>query len=185
MHIALSHFQAAGLEVVDGKVTRNGQPLTLKVVTYIARPELPLIAQLLRDSAAKVGITMDIQVADNIDEYVTTHDFDIMTYSLLTITRGDGSFFLNGTFGEGGAQNHGRLNDPTVTAMLDSFNSELDPTARNEKAKEFASWLEKEAINSYLVVPNETSAYSNRVTGWRTPVNEFEFPMMTKDIDID
>lgn len=183
--VALEHFRAAGLDVSNGTVTHDGQPLTLKVVTYIARPELPLIAQLLRDSAAKVGITMDIQVADNIDEYVETNEFDIMTYSLLTITRGDGSFFLNGTFGEGGAQNHGNFHDPALTAMLDAFNSELDPDTRNEKAKEIASWLEAEAINSYLVVPNETSAYSKRVTGWRTPVNEFEFPMMTKDIDIE
>lgn len=182
---ALKHFQAACLQVTEGKVAKDGQPLTLKVVTYIARPELPLIAQLLRDSAAKVGITMDIQVADNIDEYVETNEFDVMTYSLLTITRGDGSFFLNGTFGQGGAQNHGRFQDPTLTTMLDAFNSELDSDARNEKAKEIASWLEAEAINSYLVVPNETSAYSKRVTGWQTPVNEFEFPMITKDIDLD
>lgn len=182
---ALKHFEAAGLDVKDGKVFKDGQPLTLKVVTYIARPELPLIAQLLRDSAAKVGITMDIQVADNIDEYVETHEFDIMTYSLLTITRGDGSFFLNGTFGQGGAQNHGHFENPTLTSMLDAYNSELDADARNEKAKQIASWLEAEAINSYLVVPNETSAYNNRVTGWQTPINEFEFPMMTKDLDID
>lgn len=182
---ALAHFEAAGLDVADGKVTRDGQPLTLKAATYIARPELPLIAQLLRDSAAKVGITVDIQVADNIDEYAATNDFDILTYSMLTITRGDGSFYLDGTFDEGGAQNHGHLQDPTLTAMLEAFNTELDPDVRDENAKEIASWLEEEAINSYLVVPNESSAYSNRVTGWTTPVNEFEFPMVTKDLDIE
>lgn len=66
---ALAHFEAAGLDVDDaGQVTHNGQPLQMKIATYIARPELPLIAQLLRDSAARVGITMDIQVAENIDE---------------------------------------------------------------------------------------------------------------------
>lgn len=152
---ALSHFEAAGLEVNNGMVTRDGQPLTLTAGTYIARPELPLIAQLLRDSAAKVGITVDIQVADNIDEYAATGNFDLLTYSMLTITRGDGSFYLNGTFDAGGAQNHGHLEDPTLTGMLEEFNTELDADVRNEKAKEIAAYLEEQAIHSYLVVPNE------------------------------
>lgn len=182
---ALKHFQAAGLDVTGGKVTRNGQPLTMKVVTYIARPELPLIAQLLRDSAAQVGITMDIQVAENIDEYLPKNDFDVATYSVLTISRGDGAYFLNGAFGKGGAQNHGRLADPTLLSMLDSFNTEIDAAERVKKTKEIGAYIEKEQFGSYLVVPNETAAFRKNVSGWTTPGNEFEFQMITKDLDID
>lgn len=181
---ALKHFEAAGLQVNDGKVSKDGQPLNLKIVTYIARAELPLIAQLLRDSAAKVGITMDIQVAENIDEYLPRNDFDVATYSVLTISRGDGAYFLNGAFGKGGAQNHGRLADPELLSMLDAYNTEIDAAARTQKAREMGTLIEAQQFNSYLVVPNETAAYRDVVSGWITPGNEFEFQMITKDLDI-
>lgn len=181
---ALKHFEAAGLDVKDGKVTKNGQPLNLKIVTYIARAELPLIAQLMRDSAAQVGINMDIQVAENIDEYLPNNDFDVATYSVLTITRGDGAYFLNGAFGKGGAQNHGRLADPELLSMLDAYNTEIDPETRTQQAKKIGELIEEEQFNSYLVVPNETAAYRDSVSGWLTPGNEFEFQMVTKDLDI-
>ncbi|MCB8815981.1 hypothetical protein [Desulfosporosinus shakirovi] len=65
---ALKHFQASGMTVQDGKVLRNGQPIKLRMATYIARPELPQMAQIVQASAKQVGIEMEIQVAENIDE---------------------------------------------------------------------------------------------------------------------
>ena len=182
---ALEHFKAAGLEVADGKVTYNGAPLTLNLATYDARPELPLIAQVLRDSAAKVGITMEINVADNIDEELPKGTFDLATYSLLTISRGDGSFFLNSAFSADGAQNHGRLNDPNLQQQIEAYNTEADDAKRTEMAKGVATYIEDQYYNSYLVVPNETAAYNKKVTGWVTPSNEFEYQMITKDLDIE
>lgn len=182
---ALEHFKAAGLEVADGKVTHNGAPLTLNLATYAARPELPLIAQVLRDSAAKVGITMEINVADNIDEELPKGNFDLATYSLLTITRGDGSFFLNGAFTPDGAQNHGHLNDPNLQQQIDVFNTEINEAKRAETAKGIATYIEEQYYNSYLVVPQETAAFKKKVTGWVTPSNEFEYQMITKDLDIE
>lgn len=181
---ALKHFEAAGLQVSDGKVTRDGQPLTLKLVTYDARPELPKIAQVVQDQARKVGIDMQIAKADNIDEYLSQNDWDLATYSLLTITRGDGSFFLNSSFGEGAAQNHGKLADPELLAKLEKYNTEADTTARTTLAKEIAQYIDTKYYNSYITAPYETSASKKTVTGWVTPGNEFEFQMITKDLDI-
>ena len=181
---ALKHFEAAGRQVSDGKVTRDGQPLTLKLVTYDARPELPKIAQVVQDQARKIGIDMQIVKADNIDEYLPQNDWDLATYSLLTITRGDGSFFLNSSFGEGAAQNHGKLADPELLAKLEKYNTEADTTARTTLAKEIAQYIDTKYYNSYITAPYETSASKKTVTGWATPGNEFEFQMITKDLDI-
>ena len=181
---ALKHFEAAGLQVSDGKVTRDGQPLTLKLVTYDARPELPKIAQVVQDQARKIGIDMQIVKADNIDEYLPQNDWDLATYSLLTITRGDGSFFLNSSFGEGAAQNHGKLADSELLAKLEKYNTEADTTARTTLAKEIAQYIDTKYYNSYITAPYETSASKKTVTGWVTPGNEFEFQMITKDLDI-
>ena len=181
---ALKHFEAAGLTVKDGKVLRNGQPIKLRMATYIARPELPQIAQIVQDSAKQVGIEMEIYVAENIDEFLPTGKFDLVTYSLLTISRGDGAFFLNSAFAPKAAQNHGRLDVPQLNELLNEYNHTADITKRNGLAKQFATILEDQAYNSYITVPYETVAYRQGVKGWVTPGNEFEFQMVTKDLDV-
>lgn len=184
LDVARQHFQAAGLTVTDGKVTRDGKPITLKLATYVARAELPQIAQVVQDSARQVGIEIQIQVAENIDEYLPGGDFDLATYSLLTISRGDGGYFMNSAFGRNAAQNHGKLNDPHLQAMIEKFNTTVAPGERNDIARRFAETVQDRAFNSYVTIPNETAAYRTGVTGWRTPGNEFEFQMVTKDLDV-
>lgn len=181
---ALEHFKAAGLTVKDGKVSRNGEPIRLRLATYIARAELPQIAQVVQDAARQVGIDMEIHVAENIDEFLPTGNWDLVTYSLLTVSRGDGAFFLNATFLPKGAQNHGRLDVPELIAILDEFNRAVDPEKRNELTKKAASFIEEHAYNCYITVPAETAAYRKGVHGWITPPNEFEFQMVTHELDI-
>nr|WP_092070800.1 ABC transporter substrate-binding protein [Dendrosporobacter quercicolus]NSL48375.1 ABC transporter substrate-binding protein [Dendrosporobacter quercicolus DSM 1736]SDM14856.1 peptide/nickel transport system substrate-binding protein [Dendrosporobacter quercicolus] len=181
---ALKHFQAAGLTVQNGKVLRNGQPIKLRMATYIARPELPQIAQIVQSSAKQVGIEMEIHVAENIDEFLPQGNWDLVTYSLLTTTRGDGSFFLNAAFSPKGMQNHGRLHVPELVALIDQYNQIIDKEERNVKAKAIATMIEDRAYNAYIASPYETAAYRKNVKGWVTPSNEFEFQMVTKDLDI-
>lgn len=181
---ALTHFAAAGLDVKDGKVTRNGKPLSLKLATYVARPELPQIAQVVQDQARQVGIEMTINVAENIDEFLPQGNWDLVTYSLLTISRGDGAFFLNSAFGKDAAQNHGRLDDPELLRRLDAYNTEVDEAKRIDQTRSLAEYIEEKSYNSYITVPFETIAHTKNVTGWVTPGNEFEFPMITKDLGL-
>ncbi|TGE38090.1 ABC transporter substrate-binding protein [Desulfosporosinus fructosivorans] len=181
---ALKHFQAAGMTVQDGKVLRNGQPIKLRMATYIARPELPQIAQIVQASAKQVGIEMEIQVAENIDEYLPQGNWDLVTYSLLTTTRGDGAYFLNGAFLSNGMQNHGRLKVPELETLINIYNQTIAKEERDQMAKTIATIIEDRAYNAYIASPYETAAYRKNVKGWVTPSNEFEFQMVTKDLDV-
>lgn len=181
---ALKHFQAAGLTVQDGKVLRNGQPIKLRMATYIARPELPQIAQIVQAAAKEIGIEMEIQVAENIDEYLPQGNWDLVTYSLLTTTRGDGSYFLNGAFLPNGMQNHGRLDVPELVSLINQYNQTIAKDERSKIAKTIAAIIEDKAYNAYIASPYETAAYRKNVKGWVTPSNEFEFQMVTKDLDL-
>ena len=64
------------------------------------------------------------------------------------------------------------------------YNTEADTTARTTLAKEIAQYIDTKYYNSYITAPYETSASKKTVTGWVTPGNEFEFQMITKDLDI-
>lgn len=182
---ALKHFQAAGLEVSGTKVTYKGAPLTMNIVTYVARPELPQIAQVVQNAASGVGITMNIVTADNIDEHLTgkRDQWDLATYSVNTITRGDGSYFFSGSLTPSGAQNHGHLDVPALNSLITTFNGTSGAQPRADVAKKIGAMVRDDYLNAYIVAPNETAAYDKAVTGWKTPPNEFEFPMMTKDLD--
>jgi peptide/nickel transport system substrate-binding protein len=106
LDIAKDHLEAAGYEIKDGKAMKDGKPLSLKLLTYSYRPELPLMAQLLQSNAEQLGITIEIQQVENIDEYlVKNSDWDVATYSLITSPRGDASYFLNSAYMPGGAIN--------------------------------------------------------------------------------
>lgn len=181
---ALAHFSAAGLSVSGGKVTDSGKPISMTIVTYVARPELPQMAQVLENAASRVGISFKIVTADNIDEYLTQNRsrWDVATNSVNTITRGDGSYFVNGSLAPGGAQNHGSLDDPAVTSLIASYNTTVGEKPRAGIARRIAATVRDKYYNTYLVSPNETAAYDSSVTGWITPPNEFEYPMITKDL---
>ena len=179
---ALEHFKAAGLEVKDGKLA---EPISMKLATYNARPELPQIAQAFQDSAAKVGLNMEIHNAENIDEYLAGDDWDVATFSLATLTRGDGSYFVNGAFMPDGAQNYGGVDDPELIAKINTFNETVNEDERATQMREIAEDIRSKAYNCYIVSPYETAAYKKTVTGWFTPSNEFEFQMVTKDLDIE
>lgn len=180
---ALKYFQQAGLEVSNGKVTSKGKPLTMNIVTYVARPELPQIAQVMENSASQVGISFKIVTADNIDEHLTSKEWDVATYSANTVTRGDGSYFIHGSLTPGGAQNHGQLDDPALNKLIEQFNSAPNTEERATVAKQLGITVRERQLNSYLVAPMETAAFAKGVTGWQTPTNEFEYPMITKDLD--
>lgn len=182
---AEAHFEKAGLKKVKGKYTFGGKPLKLRLVTYIARPELPQIAQVVQDAARRAGLDMEIHIAENIDEFLPAGNWDLATYSLLTISRGDGSFFLNSAFAPKGAQNHGRLNNRELNALLEEFNRTTDVARRNKLALQSARLIEDNFFNCYITVPYETTAYRKGVSGWVTPPNEFEFQMITNALDVE
>lgn len=181
---ALAHFAKAGLKVDGGTVTRNGAPLQLRLGTYIARPELPQIAQVVQAAAGQVGIKVDIDTADNIDEYLPKGQWDLATYSIATVTRGDASYYLKGGLTPGGAQNHGKLDDPWLNRTIGTYQQTLDPAKRSAMTQEIGAYMRDKAYNSYIVAPKATAAYNTKVTGWVTPASEFDGPMMTTKIDV-
>ena len=181
---ALNSFKNAGLNVEDGKVSLDGKPLKMKIVTYATRPELPQIAQVLESNAKKIGIEMEIYVTENIDEYLgKNNDWDISIYALLTAPRGDASYFLNAAFAPNGVQNHGQINDANLNNIIDQFNSSTDEKTRVDLAQKAVTTINKKYYNSFLVYPNITAAYNNKkVTGWVTSLSEYY--MITKDLDV-
>ncbi|MCI3926870.1 ABC transporter substrate-binding protein [Paenibacillus sp. TRM 82003] len=167
----------------DGKLSKDGKPLTLELITYGARPELPLIAQLLQSDAARAGVTIKIKSVEDVDNYLAEQsDWDIATYSNLTAPRGDGGFFLNSAFLPDGALNPGGIDLPELTALIERLNAESEAAARNALIGEAAAVLAREAPHSYVVYPNVIVGVNERVMNWSP--NRSEFYMLTNVMDV-
>ncbi|MFC7373215.1 nickel ABC transporter substrate-binding protein [Fictibacillus iocasae] len=179
----LTHFEKAGFEVKDGKVLKEGKPFSLNVLTYAYRPELPLIAQMLQSEAKQLGITINIQQVENIDEYIAQKgDWDLATYSLITSPRGDASYFLNSAYREGGAINPGKIADEKLASTITDLNKTLVEDERNKLAKKAVSIIDSERLHSFIVHPNNFAAYKSNVENWR--LSKSEYYILTKDVDV-
>ncbi|WP_166245002.1 nickel ABC transporter substrate-binding protein [Paenibacillus turpanensis] len=181
---AVSLLKEAGYTLTaDHKLVKDGTQLTLELVTYNARPELPLMAQLLQSDAAKAGIKVNIRNVEDSDNYLKENkDWDVATYSNLTAPRGDGGFFLNSAFMPSGSLNPGKINIPELTQVIESLNKQSDVTQRNKLIQEAVSIVDKEAVHSYAVFPNLIIGVNKRVTDW-TPGRE-EFYILTPTMDV-
>ncbi|TCI23012.1 ABC transporter substrate-binding protein [Exiguobacterium sp. SL-9] len=172
-----------GYEQVDGLLTKDGNPVQLKLLTYSARPDLPLIAQLIQSDAKQVGITIDIQMIDTPEEYMASErDWDLATYSNLTAPRGDGGYYLNATFHPDGALNFSGVEDTALTQMIDRLNQTVDRDQRDQTTEEIAQYVDERVINSFLVHPSTNVALKDNVRGWVTEKSEYY--MITKDLEV-
>ncbi|WP_394139447.1 nickel ABC transporter substrate-binding protein [Cytobacillus oceanisediminis] len=183
MEMAKKYLEEAGYKMKDGKMVKDGKPLTLKLMTYSYRPELPLISQLLQSNAKELGIAIEIQQVENIDEYLAEKtDWDIATYSLITAPRGDASYFLNSAYMAGGAINPGQIQNEQLTELIEELNQTSDNEKRNEISKAAIKIIDQEKLHSFLVHPNNFVAYKDYVLNWQTSTSEYY--TLTKDLDV-
>ena len=183
LDVAQQYLLQGGYKLKNGKWTKGGKEVRLKILTYSARPELPLIAQILQAKAKELGIEMTIQQVENIDEYLgNTTDWDIATYSNLTAPRGDSSYYLNATYMKDGALNYGHISHERLTGIIDAINKTIDEQERNELTKEALTIINNEVLHSFIVYPHIVVAYRDHVKNFI--VHRSEYYMITKDLDV-
>ncbi|MGP1908966.1 nickel ABC transporter substrate-binding protein [Metabacillus sp. JX24] len=167
----------------QGKMEKDGQPLKLELITYKARPELPLIAQLLQSDAAKAGIEIEIKNVENADTHLAQNkDWDLATYSNNTSPRGDGSYFLNSAFTETGALNVGKISIPELNELIKELNTTTDLEKRTQLTRDAAGIINKEFAHSYAVYPNILVGVNERVQNFNPTAEEYYILTHTMDV---
>lgn len=177
-------LEEAGFKAgADGKLAKDGTPLTLELITYKARPELPLIAQLFQSDAAKAGITVNIKNVENADTYMRENkDWDLATYSNLSAPRGDGGYFLNSALMPGGSLNAAGISSKKLSEVVGRLNTTSDLNQRVQLTQEAVSVIKEEVPHSYAVYPNLIIGVNKRITDWK-PGSE-EYYIITNKLDV-
>lgn len=174
----------AGYEERDGVMQKDGEPLVWTMLTYSARADLPLIAQVFQSDAKQLGITVDIQQIEVPEEYMAANrDWDLTTYSNLTAPRGDAGYYLNATYHPQGALNFSGADDDQLTALIDELNLTVGEEARSVIAEKIALYVDENVYNSFILHPNTLVAYNaEKVENWVTTRSEYY--MLTNTLDV-
>ena len=126
----------------DGYYEKDGKVPELRLCYYPAR-SLDKLAALMQEQLKKAGIKAVPESHDDPDaEYVTTGDFEIGLYNLVSAPSGDPYYFLNLTMGDG-AYNAGHYDNAEVKEMLAELSRESDI----EKRAELANAMVQQAID--------------------------------------
>src|SRR5690606_17562153 len=148
----------------EGQIrTKDGNPLTLRLVTDAGNPITERIVALIRDQLGAAGIGVEVVQAaasDFFDEYVTPGNFDMVTFSWagtafpVTSTRN--------IYTSTGEQNYGKISTPEIDALYDQAIRELDDARRVELGQQIDQLLWEEVPQ--LPLYQSTGAYAVRST---------------------
>ncbi|PAF17266.1 nickel ABC transporter substrate-binding protein [Terribacillus saccharophilus] len=182
--VAKEYLEKAGYSLQDGKMQKDGEPLEFTLLTYSARADLPLIAQIFQSDAKKIGIDVELRQIEIPEEYMASNrDWDLATYSNLTAPRGDAGYYLNATYHPDGALNFSGANEPELTEIIDQLNVTVDMDKRSELAEEAANYVDENQINSFVLYPDTLVAYDEtKVKNWVTTRSEYY--MITNQLDV-
>ena len=158
----------------NGVMAKEGDRLSLELITYAARPELPLIAQLLQSDAAKAGVEIRIRTVEDVDNYLAENkDWDLATYSNLTAPRGDGGYFLHAALLPGGPLNVGGVDIPELNELAAELDRASEADGRNRLIRQAVEIIEREVPHSYAVYPNLITGVSERIVDWELGREEY------------
>lgn len=150
----------------DGMRAKDGQPLSLLLVTYPQRPDLVTMLPVVKAALAKAGIASETKVVENISEYASGGDFDVALWAQHTAPSGDPAFFFNSMLKSDGPLNHARYR----SAAFDTINAEFSTAGTDEERAEIAleaqAKLFEDAPATFLVSPEWFVGVSKRLANY-------------------
>lgn len=160
----------------DGILDKDGENISLKLVTYSARAELPSIAQVIQDDLKTIGIEVKIEISDNITDILALGDFDLALYSNITTATGDSLAYLNNAIRTNGASNYGRYSNVEVDRLIDRLKVEFNKEERDKLAIE----IQKIALNdngyNFIAHMKMSFVMKNNVSGINPhPTDYYQF----------
>ena len=164
---AAALLEAAGYaKGEDGMYAKDGEPLQLKLITYSARADLPILMQLAASDLTAAGIQATTEVVDDIGAALEKGDYDIAFYAQHTAPSGEPSAFLNMALAPGGSRNYAGYESEDVNAKLAEMGTTEPGEARNQLSKDIQAIVAEDLPIIYLVDPQWHVALSDRVANY-------------------
>lgn len=150
----------------DGMYEKDGEVLSIHMITYSARADLPILMQLSASELTKAGIDSTTDVVDDIGAALEAGEYDLAFYAQHTAPSGEPSAFLNMALAEGGSRNYAAYSNEEVDALLAKM-GETEPGAeRDQISRDIQAIVAEDLPIIYLIDPEWHVALSEKVADY-------------------
>lgn len=167
----------------DGIREYRGEDISLRLITYNTKAELPLFCNEISSAAKEIGLDIQVEIYGSVAEQQKTGNFDMMMISATMCPTGDPQYFADITLKTGGSGNYGGYSNEDADKLIEQLDVEFDREQRVELAKE----IQKEVMDDagFIVVGHAKYYYvmGTDVKGLRT--NPSEYYLLDKDVYVE
>jgi len=153
----------------DGYVEKDGQTLTMTLLTYRQRPELPPMAEAIQGSLRAIGVKVQVRMVEQINAAFQQGDWDGGMYFNNMVTTGDPYWALAQFFATGGAANRGGYSSPRVDDLARQVRQATDQQAREAFACAASQAIVDDIAVVPLLYPSFNYGVSRKVVGFDAP----------------
>jgi peptide/nickel transport system substrate-binding protein len=132
---AKAALDEAGYKISSNGIRqKDGQNLSLNILTYTSRVELPILTEAIQSQLNELGFEVKVEIMESVEDRLQSGDFDIVMYSYVTTPLGDPQSILSNLVKSDGSGNMGKYSDSESDKLLDQLAVEFNPDKRSELA---------------------------------------------------
>lgn len=149
----------------DGILDKNGEKLSLKLVTYSTRYELPILSQAIQSQLKEIGVEVSVEVSEDVNNRLKAGEFDLAAYSYVTSPTGDPLSYIDYVFKTNGVSNFGHFSNPKVDALIEQLRNEYDMQKRYALAIQIQQLALDETAFTFMAHLQMAFMMKNNVVG--------------------
>ena len=149
----------------NGTIDKDGEELTMRIVTYSSRAELPLLAEAMQDQFRQVGIDSSVSISESITDTLKTDAFELSPYAFVTMPTGDPSSYIHSVFGAEGVNNFSHYNNPEVEKLIKELDAEFDTDKRGEITRKIVQHVLDDEAMCFMDRLKMSIVTTDKVTG--------------------
>lgn len=180
-----AHLETAGYTLNSkGFYEKDGKEINLNICYYNAR-SLDTVATLMKEQLAKVGINSTLTAYEDPDStYMSTGEFDIGLYSMISDKAGDPYYFIKSTIKNGEYFDIAGFDNDKTEELIAELETEMDKDKRAEFANEIIQIAIDEAFYNYIGLFNKNTVSRVGVVNISEDV-PFDFYFLNENTDIE
>ncbi len=161
----------------DGILEKDGKPLTLRVMYYTSRGELPIIAQFLQNEYKKIGVATELMPFEKApEEQMAAGDFDIAFYSFSVAVSANPQTLLDNAYVKDAPGNFNNYySNPEIDAIAESLKTEGDVEKRIELGKKAEQLIVADGLNIFFGYPQNSVSRAASVSNFYSHPIDFYY----------
>lgn len=166
----------------DGILEKDGEKLSLKLITYSTKAELPTFSEALKSQLAEIGVELNVQIVDNMMDECKNGNFDISLWSFTMLPTGDPQYFIDIAFASSGSSNYGKYSNSEVDTLTKELDSEFDTKKRDELASDIVDKVMDDY--GYIAISHANYTYVMNKKVKNCVANPSEYYLLDANVDI-